>query len=163
MMTKDQREAVRVRLGELELSNGGRLTPSMVVQDAKDPASPLHDYFQWDERKAAEAYWLEQARDLITSVRVVMTTDQRSVDVVYYVRDPSAQTDEQGYVSVPTLRSESEMAREALVSEFTHVADRLRRARQLAEVLGAADDVDALLTDVVGLRRTFMEQPAQTM
>lgn len=160
-MSKEQREAVRLRLGELEAANGGRLTPSIVVLDAKDPASPLHPYFQWDMQKASEAYWIEQARTLITSVTVVMKTDTKTVQVIYYVRDPSAASDEQGYVSVAKLRTEADMAREALVNEFTCVADRLRRARHLAEALGAADEVEALLTSVVGMRDRFNVRPVE--
>jgi hypothetical protein len=159
-MNKDQREAIRVRLAEIEMANGGRLTPAAVVEDAKDPDSPLHGYFEWDAQKAAYAYWIEQARTLITSVQVVQRTDSTTVRTVYYVRDPSASQKEQGYVSTETLRSDADMAREALVAEFSRVADMLRRARELAAALNAADDVEGLLQGVVGLRQRFME-PAQ--
>ena len=45
-----------------------------VVKAAKDPANPLHRYFTWDVQKAAQQHWLEQARRLIRSVRVEITT-----------------------------------------------------------------------------------------
>jgi hypothetical protein len=160
-MTKDQREAVRLRLAEIEMENGGRLTAAAVVEDAKSPASPLHAHFTWDVQKAAEAHWIEQARALITSVQVVQRTDTTSVRTVYYVRDPSAGQKEQGYVSTETLRTDADMAREALVNEFTRVADMLRRARELAAVLNAAHEVEPLLQGVVGLRQRFSEEVAQ--
>lgn len=160
MMTKEQREAVRVRLAEIELANGGRLTPSAVVADAKAADSPLHAHFEWNVKKAAEAYWIEQARQLITSVRVVYKTDTTAVKAVYYVRDPSATLGEQGYVSTATLRTDADMAREALIAEFTRVADMLRRARELAVALDAAEDVEALIKSVIGLRQRFAEQSA---
>lgn len=48
----------------------GKLTPALVLDEARDPNHPLHHRFQWDDSKAAEAYRLQQARDLIRSVRV---------------------------------------------------------------------------------------------
>lgn len=161
MLNNQQREAIRVRLAEIEAAHHGRLTPNDVVKDARQKDSPLHGCFEWDTKKAAAAYWIEQARTLITSVHVVMKTETISIRTVYYVRDPSADNKEQGYVSVPRLRTEADMAREALVSEFTHVADMLRRARHLAVALNAADEVEPLLQSVIGLRQRFAEPPVQ--
>jgi hypothetical protein len=33
----------------------GQISPEMVVEEARDPASPLHDYFTWDDEEAAAA------------------------------------------------------------------------------------------------------------
>jgi hypothetical protein len=60
---------------------------------------------------------------------------------------------------VPRLRTDADAAREAIVQEFTRVADLLRRARELAIALSVEDQVDVLLTDVVRLQRIVMEQP----
>jgi hypothetical protein len=158
MMTSEQREAIKARLAEIENANGGRLTPDMVVKDAKRKDSPLHACFTWDVKAAAAAYWVQQARDLITSVRVVVKTETTSVSSVYYVRDPAARSDQQGYVSVQTLRTDVELAREALVGEFSRVADMLRRAREIAVVLDAQQDIETLLQGVVGLRQRFIDQ-----
>lgn len=159
MMTAEQRQAIKDRLAQIEARNGGRLTPDMVVQDAKRKDSPLHACFEWDVKKAAAAYWLDQARELITSVRVVVRTEHTNVSSVFYVRDPSAGK-EQGYVSVTTLRTDKEMAREALVSEFSRVADMLRRAREVAAVLECQGDVEDLLKSVIGLRQRFSQEPS---
>ena len=140
-MTPEQREAVKKRLIEIEEANGGRLTPDAVVRDAKRKDSPLHSCFEWDVKKAAAAHWIEQARDLITSIRIVVKTG------------------EQGYVSVTKVRTDADMAREVLVAEFGRVADMLRRARELAAALEAQSEVEALLQGVVGLRQRFMDQP----
>lgn len=161
MMTPEQRQAVRERLELIESANGGRLTPDAVVEDARNKDSPLHDHFEWDVEKASAAHWIDQARTLITSVRVVVKTDTMNVRSVYYVRDPSAGQGDQGYVSVTTLRSNTDMAREAIVAEFSRVADMLRRARELAKALDADKDVESLIQSVVGLRGRFMEPPAQ--
>lgn len=158
---ESHREAIRARLAEIEERNGGRLTPRDVVADARDPDSPLHSCFEWDTERAADAYRIEQARSLITSVRLVVRTETRAIKTVYYVRDPEAANREQGYVSVERLRTDKDRAREALLTEFGQIADRLRRGREIAVVLGLSHEIEALLHDVVGLRQRVVEEPAQ--
>lgn len=49
----------------------GQLTPALVVDEARDPAHPLHNRFEWDDSKAGEAWRRSQAQELIRSVKVV--------------------------------------------------------------------------------------------
>jgi hypothetical protein len=48
----------------------GKLTPKLVVDEARDPKHPLHNRFEWDDGIAAERYREEQARGLIRLLRV---------------------------------------------------------------------------------------------
>lgn len=61
-------------LREIAEENGGRLTPPLVLAYARDPASPLHHRFEWEDTVAAEQWRLAQARALIQKVRVVYAT-----------------------------------------------------------------------------------------
>ncbi len=45
--------------------NGRSITPATVLAEAKRASSPLHKYFEWDDRKAAHLYRLTQAREMI--------------------------------------------------------------------------------------------------
>lgn len=162
MKTPEEREAVRLRLAELEKAGGGVLTPSAVVRDAKRKDSPLHAHFEWDVKRAAERYWLDQARALIVSVKVEVRTETRIVQAVYYSRHPGIDQQQQGYIGLARLRSDADLARESLLAEFAQVANLLRRARERAAVLNASHEVDQLLQGVVGLRARFEQQtPSQ--
>lgn len=48
----------------------GKLTPELVVDEAREPSHPLHSRFEWDDSVAAEKWRHEQAHELITSVKV---------------------------------------------------------------------------------------------
>lgn len=48
-----------------DLANDGVIEPRRVVDAARDPDSPLHDCFTWDDTVAGERYRLDQARRLI--------------------------------------------------------------------------------------------------
>jgi hypothetical protein len=142
------KEIVSKRLAEIASANNGSLTPDLVVKDAEDSSSPLHELFEWDDSIAGHKYRIEQARQVITSVRVVITTEHKAVSTVYYVRDPEAESTEQGYVSIDKLKTNTDLARESIVMEFSRAASYLQRARIHAEALGMAQEVDALIADV---------------
>lgn len=57
-------------LAKIAEENAGRLTPTAVVDAAQSPKSPLHRHFEWDDSKAAAAYRLDQARALISVLRI---------------------------------------------------------------------------------------------
>ena len=136
----------------------GQLTPALVVKDAKRADSPLHDYFEWDDTVAAAQWREEQARQLVRSVRVTIETDTVTVKTVAYVRDPKCAADEQGYVSVESLRDDKEAARQALAYECNRATALLDRSRSLALPLGLAAEVDALLAGVTNLRRKAVNE-----
>lgn len=50
----------------------GKLTAAVVVEEAKTAKHPLHQFFEWDDRQAAQKHRLEQARHLMRSVYVII-------------------------------------------------------------------------------------------
>ena len=54
------------------MNEAGMLVPTTVLDYARDPASPLHKYFEWDDTEAAEQYRIDQARQLIRSVNITV-------------------------------------------------------------------------------------------
>ena len=64
-------EVVHAVLEDIKQSNEGNLLPDDVVEAAKPAASPLHGFFEWDNRKAGEAYRRDQARGLVRAIHVV--------------------------------------------------------------------------------------------
>lgn len=54
-----------------DLESDDKLDKEHVLDAARDPSSPLHPKFEWDDTVAAEAHRLEQARQLIAHYRQV--------------------------------------------------------------------------------------------
>ena len=52
------------------------LTPLLLVNDAKNKKSPLHNCFEWDNTKAAGEYRLVQAREIIRFLVIEITPDK---------------------------------------------------------------------------------------
>jgi hypothetical protein len=144
------RAALAVYLTNLEKPDG-RLLEEDVVADARNPASPLHPHFEWDNRAAAEAHRLQQARQLIRMVRVVVTVHRVDVTGPKYVRD--YKNDGVGYRDVALVRREEDIRRETFVAELLRVRSAMRRAKATAHVLGLSEEIDAIDELVTGLCR----------
>jgi hypothetical protein len=159
-MDMKQKTEIKKRLEDLAKLNKGRLTPSNVVIDAKPKASPLHDQFEWHNGTAAELHRLWQARNLIKTVKIVVHTERRVVTSVRYVRDPKADAKEQGYVDVVTLRSDKDMAFEALENEINRASVLMDRALDISEALELDDMVGAIIERIDMVKRRLEDRAA---
>ncbi len=60
------------RLEAIRRENDGTLNAVDVVVDARANESPLHEFFEWNDGKAARQHRLDQAKQLIKAVSVVV-------------------------------------------------------------------------------------------
>lgn len=84
MLTPIQREHLEL----IRATTGGTLRPREVLADARNPNSPLHDLFLWNDTEAAEAYRLIQAKEVVKVV-VRMTARAKREPTRVVVRNPS--------------------------------------------------------------------------
>ena len=61
-------DRIVARFKIIKESNDGLLTAEAVVADAKSKDSPLHQYFEWNQGRAAMMWRLEQARRLMAAL-----------------------------------------------------------------------------------------------
>ena len=99
-------EVVLQELKKIENSYG-LVTPKAIVEEAESELSPLHDYFQWDDTKAANEFRLWQAREMIAKVRI--TFQDRELDAYYNVRIMVEGEMQQGYASLTRVISEKSL------------------------------------------------------
>lgn len=122
------------RLEQIRLTHGGKLTPELVVRDAKPKKSPLHKAFEWDDTKAAANYRIVQAGDLIRAIIVVTdeAPDATPVRAFVHVED-----DERHYTSVQHAMSDKELRAQVVnraLLELTQWEQRYKDLKELAEV-----------------------------
>jgi hypothetical protein len=61
-------QAVAVRIKRI-----GYIEPREVLEDGRDPSSPQHNIFEWNDEAAAEEYRLIQAGHILRSIVIVRT------------------------------------------------------------------------------------------
>lgn len=156
----EAKKAAMAELQRMSKAAGGKITPEQLVEAARSEGSPLHRYFEWDDKEAADKYRLMQARTLIRSCKFNVTVNNRKVELPLYSRDPEADTGDQGYVETARIRGQEDLAREIIVTEFKRAATQLRKARHLAMYFQMTEEVDDLIEGIVGLQ-TRIEASAQ--
>lgn len=144
--TGEALEALRVKMG-------GVIKPRDVVDTARPKSSPLHWAFQWDDTKAAEAYRIEQARDLTAALHVTVLSNGAEHEAPAYVNltvttegaEPGSTDSDRGYHGiVQTMESPSLRAilLEQAKADLAAFRKRYAMLTELAEVFAAAERLD---------------------
>lgn len=118
----------------------GLVEPVNVVEAARDPQSPLHRYFEWDDTAAAQAYRLVQARKLIARVRVVVVDHGPSMVNVSIV-SPSGEP-RRGYLPITRVASDPDLCAQAMADARRGIAAyrvRLSAFEQARDVVAHLD------------------------
>lgn len=124
-----------------------RLQPEDVRDLARDPSSSLHRHYNWDKDAVHEEYLLEQSRHIIRSYKIVIDIEEIPVKISRYIPDPVAQP-KGPFIETLSLRDDKIKAREAVLSKLRQTLNDFNSARTLAIVLGLADEMDELITQV---------------
>lgn len=134
-------EAIRKELEQLK--SAGVIQPADVVARASDPASAMHNWFQWDDTEAAQAYRLQQARQLLRVFVTVETKDNKPVRA--FVSLGTDRYGEGGYRTMAEVLSDEEMRAQLLADAVKELRSAERKYRQLQELSGvwsALDEVE---------------------
>jgi hypothetical protein len=141
-------------LADLAAKNDGRLTPRITVAAARRRDHPLHPYFEWTDRKAAEAWRLHQAGQLIRTIRIEdEETQEPMIAFVSVVDKPHGRT----YVT-----------REAVVTRTDYQAETMRLAerdlaaleRRYQELLGLCRALRSIRAQLTERRRRLLDDGA---
>lgn len=113
--TTDQANSIIGPELEAMSAEGLHVTPSAVVDRARPEDSKLHGFLTWDDYLAAEKCRRDEARSLITNLRVVYEEgeQQSEVKAAFSVRltsaDESEDAPKQEYVSVVRVMEEPDL------------------------------------------------------
>lgn len=155
------------RVGEalerLRLEAGGVLAAQDVVACARNSASPLHKFFQWDDRKAAVAHRIEQARELVRAVVVIVPDGDGPVPAfepttVVGVDGPAFKRAPIRQAFMPKPQAPRFARLHAALRELEAIRRRFADLEELGIVL---DGIDELLASRAALERKSLERGAK--
>lgn len=115
----------------------GELTPSIIVDEARPKTSPLHTYFEWDNKIAGEKYRQQQASDLIRKVKITYQKGDRIEQTRYFV---SVQKEDQQRAYHPAEKViEDEIATQIVLREmereWKQLQNRYGKFKEFAELV----------------------------
>jgi hypothetical protein len=131
----------------------GTVSPALVVDNAREPESVLHPFFEWHDGEAAEKYRETQAAHLLRSIVVVRT---EGVDIKAPIR---------AFVSIRAAATDAaEDTGDDEQGTYTSIASAMRVVRYREQLMrDALRDLDAyrmkyqLLSDVSGFGAALAE------
>lgn len=138
-------DKIIAELKRIANEHDGILQPVTVVKEAEDRSSPLHSSFEWNNSKAADAWRLQQARQLI-SVCVETVKGSNTAINVFVSLTPDRTRPDGGYRLLTSVLSD-EQTRTILLQDalremelFTRKYEQLK---DLAPIFSAIQQVAA--------------------
>jgi hypothetical protein len=142
------------RLGDaletIAAENDGRLTPRAMVVKARARGHPLHPHFEWNDKKAADAHRLQQARQIVHAIRVVDETQPEAPPRIAYLS--IAEGDRTGFAYRPRSAVEDSARLQRLVLEQAE-KDLASWERRYSEIAGDLTAAIALVRGELAERR----------
>jgi hypothetical protein len=154
-MTERHESEIASELERLTRQYGGTLKPQAVVDAARDPASPLHHSFTWDNTEAAESWRRHQARMLIRAVvRYEPVGEDKVVPYRMFVSlTPDREKEGQGYRLTTSVMADAEQRQQLLADALSEMRSFQRKYRSLNELskvfdaMSEAEQASLLTTD----------------
>lgn len=147
-------QAVGEKLEQIRTTHG-KITPDLVVDEARDEASEMHPYFTWDDSKAAHEYRLNEARHLTRNIVAVSYNADNTKDANYrpFTHLGKNIVETPGYYSTsetmatPSLRIHVlNKIRDVLMASYRKL-ELYRSYEELTPVLDAIDDFNQLVVE----------------
>ena len=126
------------RLSELVEKNGF-ITPGIVVEDARNARSPLHDFFDWDNTVAAEKWRIVQARSLIMHVSITVVSENKPTIRQFFSVTPTKEmnTDEiKVYIPIGDVMNNEKQREEVIKYAKRELEGWTLRYAQYSELFG---------------------------
>lgn len=131
-----------LHIEKLRKKNKSRVTPTIVLDDARSKFSPLHKAFDWDDKTAAEAHRLEQAGNLIRDLIVVIRHDKKDEPRELRAFVSVEREGRRGYTSLDHAMGDADLRRQ-VVEQALHELEVWRRQykeySELADIFSAID------------------------
>jgi hypothetical protein len=126
--TDDQAEEIGLFL--TEVFPNGSFTPEQIIEVAKPKSSPIHKYFEWDDKRAAHLYRLKQARQIIQALIIEIDgKDARQFVNVYIETD-----EKRSYLDIHKARESQSIWSQVLERAMQEAASYKRRYENLKEL-----------------------------
>ena len=110
-LSQEDAEILGPYIEKMAKKNKSLLTPYDLVNDARNPDSPLHGHFEWNDAVAAEKFRVTQARKILRSIVIeVEDMNDAPVRAFFSIIIRTDEQQEQAQTAVPSDRPRSNRA-----------------------------------------------------
>lgn len=138
---KDNKDAQK--FGECVEALGDDLKPKDVISLAKASDSPIHNFFEWDDKKASEKYRLHQARHYLCHLEVVLDVKSGQTQKAYFNVEIGANSQKRrAYVVLEKALTEADLRTQVIqnaLNEVSYWEQKYHEYSEFATIFAAID------------------------
>lgn len=127
-----------------------KITPALLVEEARNENSVLHSFFEWDDSVAAESYRRSQAAHLLRNIEVKVVKDGNPLNIRVYEtisRPEDNFTGESNYKRFDLMDGEDIEATKAIILKDLHrIKNRLSKFDSLKSSVKFIDKAITVLS-----------------
>jgi hypothetical protein len=151
-LSNEDAKVIAPVLFRLEQERGG-FTPADVLAEARDPGSPLHRFFEWDDTVAAEKHRLQVAATLTRSVVYRVMTIGPEMQKYTPVFPTVKQIDQAGvegrkYRSLPYVLEQPDLKKQMMDQAVQKLEATIRHFRTLEALASEVPELETVLQRV---------------
>ena len=124
----------------------GALTPKSIVERSREKSAALHNCFEWNNKKAAEGFRVQQARELIRHLIVVTEQEERETRAfINYQGDNEEGERESVFVNIYSALNDEEQRGYILRTALREAEAFRRKYENLSELAGVIREISAVI------------------
>ena len=116
------------------------LTAKTLLDASRPPSAPLHDVFEWDDAKAAEAYRLDQSGHLIRCITVTPENQDAEPVRAYFI----CSEDEAKYKNITAILTDPDSRTQLFKTAMNELLVFKNKYQQLEQFDRIVQDIDQL-------------------
>lgn len=155
-ITVEQAQKFGEQIEALIEANDGSIVVTQVVDDAKHEDSPLHEFFEWNDQRAAERYRLNQARYILRSIEVMIKAEdgqENTVRAFHHVTVDDSFTSarnkaEHVVVTIQRAMSEEDLRKQIIEEALRQLQAWQRKYRQYKELGAIIKAIDEIVGEI---------------
>lgn len=133
----------------------GKLTPALIVEDARNPERETHQLIEWDDTTAATSYRLEQARYVMRNIIIVRrekTTETAEARIIKFRAFENVEVEEGRYFIPMQVAIGRDDTREYMLQQAVKALQSFRQKygmiKELSAVIDAIDGIEKEYTGI---------------
>lgn len=155
LFTDKKAEVYGKELDKIANKKNGTLNAPDIVEEARDKNSPLNEYFEWEDSEAAEKWRIQQARQLINTIQVVVNYDHTSKTQRAFLsvnETPQGEEKNKVYVTIERVLNEPELRAQIIYNalrEMDYWKSKYAEYTELSNIFKSVDKTKKKLKKVI--------------
>ena len=127
----------------------GAVTPQALLDASRPDGAPLHGLFEWDNTRAAERWRLNQAQEIISSLRIVVREGEPEMPAMAYLSvGASGDRRHKGFLPMTSVVDNRARRVQFLLGELRNLEGILRRTEAFGEMEPLRDAIRQIRRDL---------------